>query len=101
MSWFRKSSPNSERKAVAPRGVTDLPLRDGRLVKYLDSRFTPGGEMGAMDILESTRWAAVLRTSEGHHIPWVEGHTCGWAETLEEASEQLRERLEPQARPNR
>jgi len=89
MSWFRKSRHTAEPRAVGLRGVTDLPLPDGRVVKYLDSRFTPGGELGAMDILEGKRWAAILRTSEGNYIPWIDGHTGGWARTLNSAVEQL------------
>lgn len=99
MVWFRKSPRKHEREAPAPAMVTkpprpisgliDLPLPDGHVVDYLDSRATPGGEIGAMDIIEARRRPAILRTSEGWYIPWIDGHTCGWAEAMDDAVEQL------------
>lgn len=93
MSWFKRARRSDNPRSGPPSGVTEVALRDGRQVKYLDSRLIPGGEMGAMDILEGTGWSALLRTSEGNFIPWVGGHTCGWARTLDDAATQLSERL--------
>jgi len=50
---------------------------DGRAVDYLDSRTSPGGEMGAMDVIEQTRRPSILKTSEGEYICWMNGHTAG------------------------
>lgn len=68
---------------MAIRGMTDFPIPGGWVVDFLDCRSTPGGEMGAMDIIEGTRRPAILRTSEGNFIPWMDGHTAGWASTLD------------------
>jgi len=59
---------------------------NGHTVDYLDSRTSPGGELGAMDVIEQTRRPSILKTSEGEYLCWLDGHTAsGRYSTLAEA----------------
>ena len=69
-----------------------IPLGNGRSVDFFDSRRTPGGEMGAMDVIEQTRRPSILRTSEGEFLCWLNGHTAsGRRSSIDEAIADMRD----------
>ena len=65
----------------------------GHTVDYFDSRTTPGGEMGAMDVIEQTKLPSILKSSEGDFVCWIDGYTAGRFSTLGAAQNAMRSLL--------
>ena len=75
--------------------IQKVDIGNGHQVDYFDSRVTPGGEMGAMDVIEATKRPSILLTSEGEYLCWMNGHTAsGRYSTLREAQSVMRSLLE-------